>query len=197
VPEGLLRDLRVPDAELGELSPLEVVANAVLLVTAAIDTTRGLIGNALLCLLERPALVERLRREPAAVAAAVEETLRFEPPALSCSRAAREDLKLLDVEIPAGSQLLLGLAAANRDPRRYADPDSFDLDRDRTGLLSFGGGRHVCLGAALARREARLAIERLLVAGCCELELVETPVWDTRNPTVRALERLPVRVHPR
>lgn len=207
IPDGLLARLCQPDPELGALSPLEVVANAVLLVTAAIDTTAGLIGNAIACLLERPALLERVRREPARVAAVVEETLRFEPSALSCSRTAGVDLELEGVAIPAGSQLLLGLGAANRDPRRFGDPDRFDVDRDLSGLVSFGGGRHFCLGAALARLEARVALERLLVDGTFDYtiggavgggpESASGPRWQKRNPTIRAHESLPVVLRPR
>jgi cytochrome P450 len=127
----------------------------------------------------------------------VEETLRFEPPALSCSRRAGADLEIEGQRIPAGSHLLLGLAAANRDPERYPDPDSFRLDRDFQGLLSFGGGRHVCLGAALARLEARVVAERLFIACDLDFDRLERPVWQRANPTVRALERLPVRARPR
>jgi cytochrome P450 len=192
VPEGLLRQLCVPDPTLGALSPLEVVANAVLLVTAAIDTTSGLVGNAIACLLERPELLARARRDPAIVPAIIEETLRFEPPALSCSRTAGLDLELEGVGIPAGSQLLLGLGAANRDPRRHADPDRFDVDRDATGLVSFGGGRHFCLGAALARMEAAVAVERLLLRSPFEWRLAGAPRWQKRNPTIRAHESLPL-----
>ncbi|MEE8166644.1 MAG: cytochrome P450 [Myxococcota bacterium] len=194
VPAGLLADLRVPDDECGVLSDLEVLANAVLLVTAAIDTTAGLIGNAVLCLLERPELAGRLRVESGLAPRVVEETLRFEPPALSCSRSAGMDFELGGVEIPAGSQLLLGLAAANRDPARYSNPDVFDVDRDHSQLISFGGGRHFCLGAALARLEAQLAIERLFDSADLSLELIEKPVWQKRNPTVRSLASLRVRV---
>jgi cytochrome P450 len=192
VPEGLLSQLCVPDRELGALSTLEVVANAVLLVTAAIDTTSGLIGNAVACLLERPELLARVRREPERIAAVVEETLRFEPPALSCSRSAGYDHELEGVSIPAGSQLLLGLGAANRDPRRYADPDRFAIDRDHTGLVSFGGGRHFCLGAALARMEAQIAVERLLVRSDVDWALAGGARWQKRNPTIRAHESLPL-----
>jgi cytochrome P450 len=192
VPEGLLARLCQPDPVLGALSPLEVVANAVLLVTAAIDTTAGLIGNAVACLIERPELLARVRRAPELIPAVVEETLRFEPPALSCSRSAGVDFELGGVGIPAGSQLLLGLGAANRDPRRYADPDRFDLDRDLAGLVSFGGGRHFCLGAALARMEAQIAIERLLVAGAGDWATAGKPRWQKRNPTIRAYESLPL-----
>jgi cytochrome P450 len=146
---------------------------------------------------ERPELLRRIRAAPSLVAAAIEETLRFEPPALSCSRRAGVPCELAGVAIAPDSQLLLGLAAANRDPARHPDPDRFDLERDHTGLLSFGGGRHFCLGAALARLEARVAIERLLVRSPVELELVEPPRWQRRNPTVRSLERLPVRLRMR
>ena len=193
VPPGLLAELQTPDPALGRLSQLEVVANAVLLVTAAIDTTAGLIGNAIHCLLERPTLLDAIQRSPDRIPDLVEETLRFEPPALSCSRQAGLDFELGGVRVPAGAHLLLGLAAANRDPSRYPDPDRFDLDRDFRGLLSFGGGTHHCLGATLARIEARLAIERLFVESPLRLEAIEPPSWQRSNPTVRALERLPVR----
>lgn len=192
VPDGLLAQLSVPDPELGALSPLEVVANAVLLVTAAIDTTAGLIGNAAACLIERPELLARVRRSPELVANVVEETLRVEPSALSCSRTAGVDLELEGVAIPAGSQLLLGIGAGNRDPRRHADPDRFDIDRDLSGLLSFGGGRHFCLGAALARLEAQVAIERLLVRSAFSYSFAQAPRWQKRNPTIRAHASLPV-----
>jgi cytochrome P450 len=194
VPAGLLADLRMPDDECGVLSDLEVVANAVLLVTAAIDTTAGLVGNAVLCLLERPELAARLRVESELAPRIIEETLRFEPPALSCSRSAGTDFVLGGVEIPAGSQLLLGLGAANRDPARYPDPDVFDVDRDHSQLISFGGGRHFCLGAALARLEAQIAIERLFSRADLSFEMLEKPVWQKRNPTVRSLASLRVRI---
>jgi cytochrome P450 len=193
VPDGLLAQLQVPDPELGALSSLEVVANAVLLVTAAIDTTAGLIGNLSHCLFERPAELERVRQDAQRIPMLVEETLRFEPPALSCSRQAGEDFELAGISIPAGSQILLGLAAANRDPARYLNPDEFDLGRDFQGLLSFGGGRHFCLGAALARLEAQVVAERLFVSSRFAFERVEKPQWQKKNPTVRALDRLPVR----
>lgn len=192
IPDGLLQKLCVPDPVLGTLSALEVVANAVLLVTAAIDTTSGLIGNAVACLLERPELLARVRREPGRIPAVVEETLRFEPPALSCSRSAGVSIELDGVAIPAGSQLLLGLGAANRDPRRHADPDCFDIERDLAGIVSFGGGRHFCLGAALARMEAQIALERLLVRSDVDWALAGPPRWQKRNPTIRAHESLPL-----
>ena len=193
--DGLLAELGAADSEQRALSELEIVANAVLLVTAAVDTTAGLIGNSIMCISQRPAVLDALRAEPALVERAVEETLRFEPPALSCSRHASQSFELAGVPIPAGSQFLLGLGAANRDPMRYPDPDVFDLQRDPTGLLSFGGGRHFCLGAALARLEARVVLEGLLAAGF-DFELVEEPRFRDDNPTIRALSSLLVRRAP-
>lgn len=197
-PEGGILDmLMTPDPELGALSRFEVVANAVLMVGAAIDTTAGLIGNSIQCLLERPEILSRIRKDPSLVPAAIEETLRFEGPALSCSRTAGVDFELGGVQIPAGSDILIGLAPANRDPKKYDRPDEFVLERDHSGLLSFGGGRHFCLGASLARAEAQVVIERLLVNGKCDFELTEKPVWSRLSPVVRNLDRLAVRVRPR
>jgi cytochrome P450 len=193
-PKSLLSLLSVPDPEAGELSDLEVVANCVLLVTAGIDTTTALIANTVLCLLNNPDQLALLRADPELVPNAIEETLRFEPPALSASRFAAEKLPLGGREIPAGGQILVSLAAANRDPRRYADPDRFDVTRADIEPLTFGGGRHFCLGASLARLEARAALDALLGTGR-ELEL-ETLRWRKDNPTVRGPAELRVRARP-
>jgi cytochrome P450 len=184
-PGSLLARLREPDAALGALSPLEVVANAVLLVSAAIDTTTGLIANALLCLQRFPAQRERAHKSRAALAAAVEETLRFEPPALSCSRFAARGVELGGVAIPPGSHVLISIAAASRDPERFPSPELFDVGRRPERSLAFGGGRHVCLGAALARLEAVLALDALLRAAP-RLALDCDVRWRDDNPTVRA-----------
>jgi pikromycin synthase len=183
--EGLLARLREPDVELGALSELEVVANCVLLVSAAIDTTTGLIANTLLCLHAHPEQLARAREDDAVLAAAIEETLRFEPPALSCSRFAARSLELGGIAIPAGAHVLVSIAAASRDPARFAAPERFDLARAPERSLAFGGGRHVCLGAALARLEAQLAVGTLLRAAP-SLRVDCDVAWRTDNPTVRA-----------
>jgi cytochrome P450 len=184
-PESLLVRLRAPDRELGALSELEIVANAVLLVSAAIDTTTGLIANALLCLHRFPGQLARVRADAALLADAVEETLRFEPPALSCSRFAARECELGGVAIPEGANVLISIAAASRDPARFASPDDFELARPAERTLAFGGGRHVCLGAALARMEAELAVGALLRAAP-RLALDCDVAWRTDSPTVRA-----------
>jgi cytochrome P450 len=193
-PKSLLALLAEPDPEAGELTDIEVVANCVLLVTAGIDTTAALIANTVLCLLRHPDQLARVRSE-GLVLQAIEETLRFEPPALSASRHAAVSFTLGGHEIPAGAHILVSLASANRDPRRYPDPDRFDVTRTDVDPLTFGGGRHVCLGAALARLEARAALEALLDA-TEELEL-GSYAWRKDNPTVRGPAHLHVRARPR
>lgn len=184
-PDSLFARLRSADPELGALSELELVANAVLLVSAAIDTTTGLIANALVCLQRFPAQLERVRADASLLAGAVEETLRFEPPALSCSRFAARALELGGAPIPEGANVLVSIAAASRDPARFTSPNEYDVARAAERSLAFGGGRHVCLGAALARLEAQLALGALLRAAP-RLELEPEIAWRTDSPTVRA-----------
>lgn len=184
-PDSLLARLRSADAELGALSELEVVANAALLVSAAIDTTTGLIANALVCLHRFPAQLARVRADESLLAGAVEETLRFEPPALSCSRFAARALELGGATIHEGANVLVSIAAASRDPARFLFPNEYDVTRAAERSLAFGGGRHVCLGAALARLEAQLALGALLRAAP-QLELEPDIAWRTDSPTVRA-----------
>jgi cytochrome P450 len=192
-PDGLLALLRVEDPMIGRLSDLELVANCVLLVTAAIDTTTGLIANAVLCLLRHPDALARVLAQPERLEAAVEETLRYEPSALSASRFAPDPLEVGGRSLAAGSHLLCSIAAANRDPRRYPRPDEFDLERPDREHLGFGGGRHVCVGAPLARLEARAALAALF-RRLPRLELAEEAVaFRKDNPTVRAPLRLLVR----
>lgn len=192
-PDGLLALLRVEDPRIGRLSDLEVVANCVLLVTAAIDTTTGLVANAVLCLLRNPDALAAVLERPERLDAAIEETLRYEPSALSASRHAPEPVRVGERLLPAGSHLLCSIAAANRDPRRYERPDEFLLDRPEREHVGFGGGRHVCVGAPLARLEARAALAALL-RRLPRLELAEDPVaFRKDNPTVRAPLRLLLR----
>jgi cytochrome P450 len=124
-----------------------------------------LITNLVWRLLEQPARWAALRSDPALVGAAIEESLRFDPPVLGLFRTTTRDVELHGVEIPRGAKVMLHYAAANRDPEVFSDPDRFRLDRPRSEAsehLSFGLGIHFCLGAALARLEAETAIRALL-----------------------------------
>ena len=133
-----------------------------LLFAVGATTTSHALGNLLSVLLRRPALAERARREPALRAAIVHELLRFEPPVANLPRLATGPLAIAGVEIPPGTMLLLGLAAANRDPRVFPDPDRFDPERPIEDVLTFGFGVKFCPGSHLARRELLTALDAVL-----------------------------------
>ena len=137
----------------------ELVALVALMVMVGLDTTRDLIGTATLSLLEHPDQRDLLMSRPDLVPSAVEEFLRYDG-ALTTAlfRFTREDLVIRGVEIPAGSPVVLALQAANRDPERFPDPDRLDITRTGPRHLGLGHGLHNCLGAALARLEASIAI---------------------------------------
>jgi cytochrome P450 len=146
-----------------ELSDDEIVSNAAVLLFGGIETTEGMIANAVLALLERPDELARVSREPSLIDAAIEESLRLEPAAAVVDRYAAGDVELDGVPIGHGDLVRVSIAAANRDPTVFADPDRFDLDRPNAGRhLAFAHGPHVCVGVHLARLEARTALNILL-----------------------------------
>jgi cytochrome P450 len=149
------------DAE--SLSHEEVVAILLQLLTAGTESTTALLGTAVRLLLEGPALEARLRAEPELVPTYVEEALRLESPFRGHFRQARRDAELGGIRIPAGTRLMVLWGSANRDERRFERPDELDLARPNPrSHLAFGTGIHHCLGAALARLEARVSLECLL-----------------------------------
>ncbi|MGO1053607.1 cytochrome P450 family protein [Crossiella sp. CA198] len=145
------------------LTDEELLANALLLFLAGHVTTAGLIANATLALLRHPDQLAAFRANPELVSNLVEEALRFEGPAeLSTMRWAKQDTVIGGVAVGKGERVLVSLGAANRDPRRFTDPDAFDLSRaDANQHLGLGHGSHYCLGAQLARAEVRTALGRL------------------------------------
>jgi len=145
------------------LDSQELLSTVFQLIVAGHDTTTSLIGNGLVALLTNPAQLAKLRAEPAKLAAAVEEFLRYDAPVPhSTFRYAIEPVELGDRTIPVGAQVLICLAAANRDTDRYSSPELLDIDRVQARHLAFGHGMHHCLGAVLARMEGRLAFGSLL-----------------------------------
>ena len=145
------------------LSTQELLSTIFQLIVAGHDTTASLIGNGVVALLRHPDQLEELRSDPAKLALAVEELLRYDAPVPhSTFRYAVEPMDLGEVTIPAGAQVIICLAGACRDRGQYDDPDALDLDRAESRHLAFGHGIHHCLGAPLARMEGQLAIGSLL-----------------------------------
>jgi cytochrome P450 len=144
------------------LSDEQVVAFAILLMLAGNETTTNLLGNLLDRLADDPEEWRALRADPARVEAAIEESLRADSPAQFVMRHTREAVTLGGVEIPASALVFVYLAAANRDPDKWSDPASFEVMRERERHIAFGHGVHTCIGAPLARLEARAAMDALL-----------------------------------
>ena len=140
----------------------EMVRQCNLLLVAGNVTTTDPIGNGVKALLEHPDQLALLRADPGLVGNAVEEILCFDSPVVNSGRIASRDIAIGGCPVRAGESLSVSLAGANRDPAAYPDPDRFDIRRGDTHHQSFGGGRHLCLGAHLARIEAQEAILGLL-----------------------------------
>jgi cytochrome P450 len=146
----------------GRMEDPYLAATASLLLIAGHETTVNLIANGMLTLLRHPGILDRLRREPALVVGAVEELLRYEPPVqLLSNRTTLQPIELGGTTIPRGVLLTVALAAGNRDPAKFADPNRFDPERRDNAHLGFGSGIHYCFGAPLARVEAQIALREL------------------------------------
>ncbi|MEO0854736.1 MAG: cytochrome P450, partial [Cyanobacteria bacterium J06648_11] len=138
------------------------VSICMLLFVTGEETTVNTVGNGILALLEQPEQLQLLRDRPDLIDTAIEEMLRFDSPVQSTARIATEDLELGGKQIKAGDMLSVCLAAANRDPARFDRPDRLDIARKDNPHVAFGDGIHYCLGAALARVQAQIAVNTLL-----------------------------------
>jgi len=173
---ALLDDLLAVEEAGMKLTEDEIAANATFLFIAGHETTTGLIGNGLYALLRHPEQLAALRATPAMIENAVEELLRFDSPVQFASRVAIEPLELEGVTFEKEVPLMISLGSANHDPRRFERPDELDLARPDPRPISFGGGAHFCVGAALARLETQAALGKL-VDQCPKIELVREPTW--------------------
>jgi cytochrome P450 len=184
--------VQVHDAGDGRLSNAELHDNLRTLVIAGFLTTTHLLSNGLALLLSDPHLAAAVREAETAVADFVEETLRCDAPIQMTARRAAAPADLGGLQAAAGTQVILLMGAGNRDPRRFAGPDRFDPRRSDAGSLSFGGGPHFCLGAALARMEAAIAFPALLARFPSIAEAGEAR--RVPGPAFRGFERLLVTV---
>ncbi len=177
------------------LSDGEMLATSNLLLLAGHETTTNLIGNGMWALLRHPAELERLREAPERIDAAVEELLRFDSPVQATARIVKEPLELGGQRFETGAFVMVGIGAANRDPDVFPEPDRLDLSRRENRHLSFGFGPHFCLGAPLARLEARLVFSALVRRfRRIELDCAESEVRYRPNLVLRGLESLPLRL---
>jgi cytochrome P450 len=172
------------------LTDLELLATVSLVLGAGFETTMNLIGNGVLTLLRHPDQLTRLREDPSLIASAVEEVLRFEPPVMATARTSLTDTTIGDTEIHRGQQGIMMLAVANRDAEVFEDPQLFDVARNPNPHLTFGAGHHFCPGAALARLEGQIALDRL-VRRFPEMRLREEPEW-RQTVTLHGLKELQV-----
>ncbi len=161
--DNLLSRMATETDPSGRMADPYLIATATLLLIAGHETTVNLLSNGMLTLLRQPAAFDRLRQRPDLVPAAVEEMLRYEPPVQFLpSRTTLDDLPVGDATIPKGVLVTLAIAAGNRDPARFPDPDHFDPERPDNAHLGFGSGIHYCFGAPLARTEAQIAFAELV-----------------------------------
>jgi cytochrome P450 len=160
--DDLISTLAESEIDGARLTDDEIFAFLLLILPAGVETTYRASGNLLVALLTEPALLAELQADRSVLRGTFEEALRWEPPITTVVRRAVRDCELGGVAIPAGTNVSVSVAAANRDPTRYPDPDRFDPARKNIAHLTFGGGPHLCLGMHLARMEGAVAINALL-----------------------------------
>jgi cytochrome P450 len=176
----------------GGITETEIVANTMLLLLAGHIAVRNLLGNVVWELIQHPAEGAAVRADLGLLPAAIEETLRHEPPVTLIARISTAPIEVRDHTIPSGAVVQLGVISANRDPSVFPDPDRFSVARDPRGTLSFGHGPHGCLGARLARELAQISLS-VLYEKLGELRVVEdAPLRWYRNAGNRGPEELHV-----
>jgi len=194
--DDLLTRLFEAEVDGERLTEEEVLGFFQLLLSAGTETTTNLIDNAMLCFLEHPDQLARLRGAPELLPSAIEEVLRYRSPAQVMYRETKKELELHGVTLPAGTFVLPLIGSANRDARHFHEPHRFDIGRNPNPHIAFGHGIHFCLGAALSRLEARVALGDLLER-MQDFALASAEPWEPRKALhVHGPLRLPLRFEP-
>jgi cytochrome P450 len=194
--DDLLTRLAEAEVDGARLTEREILSFFQLLLVAGSETTTNLIDNAILCFLENPDQLARLRAAPDFLPSAIEEVLRYRSPFQTVFRLTRRDVEMHGQVIPAGKLVLAMVGSANRDPQQFRDPGRFDITRSPNPHLGFGHGIHFCLGAPLARLEGRVALADFLervkgFAPVSDQPWEPRPAFHVHGPT-----RLPIRFEP-
>ncbi|MBV8772186.1 MAG: cytochrome P450 [Deltaproteobacteria bacterium] len=189
--DDLLTALVQAEEDRQVLTAAEVLAMAILVLVAGNETTMNLLGNTVLALLTYSDVASTVRRDRSLVPQLIEEVLRYDSPVQLIFRRTSSEVKLSGTTIPADSTVFVLLGSANRDEAKFPDPDRFDLRRDAGEHLAFGFGTHYCLGAGLARLEARVSLEELLYS-CPPFAGDAKIVERVRSPIVRGPKALPL-----
>jgi hypothetical protein len=190
--EDLITALVQAEVDGESLEEWEILGFCLLLLIAGNETTTNLMSNILNILVDRPDLWQRLREDRSLVETVIEETLRYESPVQQLLRVATHDVEVSGVKISEGEMVAVFFAAANRDPQEFPNPDEFRLDRDLRNHVAFGMGIHYCLGAPLARAEARITLNAFLdrFPG---LKRGQAPaVRQTASPIIFGFQQLPL-----
>ena len=189
--EGLINALLTAEIDGDRLTEEEIIANCIVTMVGGQETTTNLIGNGVLTLLRHPDQLERLQNDLTLIPSAVEELLRYESPSQHTARICREDTELGGQLIRKGQAVIAVMAAGNRDPERFPDPDKLDLGRTDNRHLAFGWASHFCFGAPLARIEGQLVFEAL-VQRTANVSLAPGPIVWRDNLGLRGLTSLQV-----
>src|SRR5271168_3501868 len=190
--EGLIHALLTAEIDGDRLTDEEVIANCIVTMVGGQETTTNLIGNGLLTMLHNPAELEKLRNDSSLIPSAVEEMLRYESPSQHTARMCPSDREVGGKLILKRQAVIAVMAAANRDPERFPDPDRFDITRKDNRHLAFGYAAHFCFGAPLARAEAQIVFEALL-RRFTDITLVPEPIEWRSNLGLRGVKSLQVK----
>jgi cytochrome P450 len=192
--DDLLTRLIEAEVDGERLTQEELLGFFQLLLSAGHETTTNLINNAILCFIENPDQLARLRAEPGLLPLAIEEVLRYRSPVQAMFRVPKRDVSLHGQVIPAGKLVMPMIGSANRDPLKFHDADRFDITRDPNPHIAFGHGIHFCLGAPLSRLEARIALSTFLEQ-VRSFKLASDAPWEPRRAIhVHGPTRLPLRI---
>jgi hypothetical protein len=192
--EDLIGQLIRAEEQGDKLNAQELYNTCLLLLVAGHETTTRLIGNGLYLLLKSPKQFEQLKQSPELIPNAVEEMLRFEPPVQLTQRFALEDMEFHGKQLKSGDIVFVGIAGGNRDPKANDHPDEFDINREKVNQVSFGYGIHLCIGASLARLEAKVAFTSLLKR-FPEMRLADDKAPWGQNPFFRGFDHLTIAIN--